>query len=209
MHCGKPKFIKEVKIEEFMALYLFHSKNEPVKFYSRDPKHIIETIEYYQERSKKGGTFNNPAIANWVKTIPHLDDIVTVNCGRINYHVGMININPKEVDMEGDFFSEYMQVTPDFLVAVSPEAVLYFDMHRKQLPSAKRGALYKLQIPGSTFGSLNFVPQDVMEAITRYDITPHIAKGMKARERIENIAHPNIMILPIVAQKSLKDAQSN
>ncbi len=192
-----------------MELYLFQPKDQLIQFYSRDPKHVIETIGYYQERSKSDGTFYRPGIASWVKTLPNLNDIVTVDSGRINYHVGMINLNPKEVDMEGDFFSEHMQVTPDFLVATSSESVLYFDMQRKQLPNAKRGPLYKLQIPGSIFANLNFIPQDIMEAIVQYDITPHIERGMRARESIERVVHPNLMILPIAAERRLKDAESN
>ena len=197
-----------------MVIYLLTSKNESFQMYARDPKHIIELVEHYHEQAKNDGNLDNPKVSNWVRKIPTLEDITQIEKGRINFHVGMVNLNRDENDMDKDLFSEYMQVTKDFLVAVSPEAVLYFEMYKQQLEQnlgkLKRGELYKVQIPGGVFASLNFIPEDVMQAILKYDLKPHLEKGIQARENIEQkINHPNIQVAPLAAKKRLEKRSEN
>lgn len=179
-----------------MELYLLKSKQVPVQIFGRNPNDIVSVVEYHRKQAEQDGVLSRPDLADWIRTVPAIDEIPKVEKGRINFHVGMINCKPNEADPNADFFSEYMQVTPDFLVAVSPESVLYFEMQRRQLPQSKRGSLYKFEVPGGLFASLNFIPQDVMEAILKYDLTPHIERGMRARKKIEQIAagHPNLAV---------------
>ncbi len=189
-----------------MTLYLLHPKGEPVQIYARDPKDIVGLVEYYHNQAKNDGKLDDPHTVDWVKNIPKPDEIRQAESGRINYHVGMVNLNDAA---EGDFFSEHLQVTPDFLVAVSPEAILYFEMHlqklSKSLQQLKRGQLYKFQVHGGMyFSSLNFIPEDVMNAMLNYDLRPHIEKGIKARRDIEKIASGN----PIIATPAIADKRA-
>lgn len=171
-----------------MTLFKFDTQTEPVWFYARKPEHIIDLVTHYNKQVKMEGRLNSPEIADWVRKIPSIEDIVETGKGIIAYHVGMINMSQK-----GDLFSEHMQVADDFEVRVSPESLLYFDAHRQRLPKSKRKDLYKLQIPG-VFSRLYFVPEDIMQAIVNYDLSPHIEKTKKIRERIENVkaSHPNL-----------------
>ena len=176
-----------------MDLFKLRSEDEPVGIYARVPQHIVDLVSYYRERAKETGHLDDPSLAKWVSKIPTLDDIAKVESGFIRYHVGMISLNPQEVDMERDLFSERMQVTDDFEVAVSPEGIFYFDVQRQQLPASKRGELYKFQTPG-IFGGLYFVPEDVMNGIVGYDLSPHVEEAKKVRERIEQVkaGHRNL-----------------
>lgn len=176
-----------------MDLYKLRVQDEPVGIYARTPQHTVDLVSHYHEQARDAGHLDDPRLAKWVSKIPTLDDIAKVESGFIRYHAGMINLNPNEVDMEGDLFSERMQVTDDFEVAVSPEGLFYFGMQRQQLPNSKRGELYKFQTPG-IFGGLYFIPEDVMKGIVDYDLSPHIEKAKKVRERIEQVkaGHPNL-----------------
>lgn len=176
-----------------MELYKLKTEDASVGIYARKTEDIVDLVIYYYEQTKKEGQLNNPNIANWAKKIPTNDDITKVEMGLIRYHAGMINLNPTEVDMNEDLFSERMHVTTDFEVAVSPESLFYFDLHRKQLPHLKRSELYKFQISG-IFGGVYFIPKDIMEGIARYDLTPHLEKARKSRENIERTidGHPNM-----------------
>lgn len=180
-----------------MGLYLLkmpEDANAFVRVYARDSEHIIELVDYYRQRARDSGHLEDPKLGWWVKKIPSLEDIEQVRSGHINYHVGMIVLNPDEVDREGDFFSERMQVADDFTVAVSLEAMAYFDLQRRQLPNSKRRELYKFQIEGGAFSSLNFIPEDVVQGITSYDIFPHLEKSRDVIESIRQAkaGHPNL-----------------
>lgn len=176
-----------------MELYQLRGDDEPIQIYSRIPQDIIDVVRHYHEQAKNNGELDDPKLAKWVRQIPSLGDIARVDSGFIRYHVGMINLNSTEVDMNEDLFSERMQVTDDFEVAVSPESISYFDQHRRQFPNLKRGDLYKLQIQG-IFGGLYFIPEDVMTGIVGYDLTPHYKKSKGVRELIQKVkkGHPNL-----------------
>ncbi len=176
-----------------MNLYVFRGKDEPVQIYARDQQHIISLVEHYRERAKKQGDLDNAQLDQWVRTVPTLDQIVAVDLGFVNYHAGMINLKLSEEDMKKDFFSEYMRVIPDFEFRVSPESVGYFSVQRRLLPSLRRDHLYKLQTSGA-LGSLNFIPEDVMNALLAYDLAPHLKRTREIRERIAYLKtqHPNL-----------------
>ena len=176
-----------------MDLFKLKTLDEPVGIYARVPDHIIDLVTHYYNQSRDEGMLDDPRLAKWASKIPEPDDIAKVESGFMRYHARIINLNPREVDMEGDLFSERMQVTNDFEVAVSPEGLPYFDMQRRQLPDSKRRELFKFQTPG-VFGGLYFVPEDVMIGIVKYDLSSHIERSKKVRERIEQVKanHPNL-----------------
>lgn len=172
-----------------MELYKLKLNDFRFNFYARDAQDIVDLVNRYYQQSVNDGSINHPNIGPWVKET-NLDDIEVVKQGLIRYHVGMLDLS-----IEGDIFSERMQVTDDFEVAVSPEALFAYAIQRLELPNNKRLNLYKFQVPHDGFGSLNFVPQDVMERMVNYDLTPHLENAKKARAKIEKIklGHPNLI----------------
>ena len=176
-----------------MDLFKLKSESEPVGIYARVSQHIVDLVIHYHEQAKKAGQLDDPKLAKWVSKIPTLDDVAKVESGFIRYHAGIINLNPQEVDMEEDLFSERMQVSDDFELAVSPEGLFYFNMQRQLLPTSKRGELYKFQTPG-IFGGLYFVPEDVVKGIVNYDFAPHMERAREFRAKIKRIGagHKNL-----------------
>lgn len=176
-----------------MELYRLVVEDDPTQFFARKPQHIIDVVSHYHKHAVDKGIIDHPELSKWARHIPSLSDIVKVDKGLILYHVGMINFNPDDVDMKGAFYSERMQVTDDFEVCVSREAILYFDQQRMQLPHLKREELYKFQIQG-VLGTLNFIPEDVVRGIVDYDLTPHYEASEKVRGRIDKAKseHPNL-----------------
>src|SRR3989338_7184906 len=169
-----------------MDLFKLTSKDEPVEFYARDPKHIIDLVSYYYQQTKEAGELKNPKIAKWVTNIPTLGDIERVEKGYIKYQAGMINFNSEEVDMKGKFFSEKMQVTPDFEIAANLESLLYFDIQRHELSGLKRVELYKFMTSG-IFGKLYFIPEDIMKGIVSYDLSPHLENAEKRTASMKKV----------------------
>lgn len=178
-----------------MELYGHFSAGEPVAFYARDPQHIVDLVQHYYDQTKQENRLDDPQIAQWSKKVPVLDDIKIVEKGIIRYHVGMVFCETDDEETNADLFSERMQVTDDFIVAVSPESVFYFDGARQGLPNIKRGELYKFQT-GGIFRSLTFIPEDVMQGIVNYDLAPHKRRAEEFQAKIQAIkkGHPGLRI---------------
>ena len=172
---------------------LFKLTSDEVGIYARVPQHIVDLVSHYRARASAKGQLTDTRLSKWVSKVPTLEDVVKVNKGGILYHVGMVCLATDE-DKGKDLFSEKMQVTEDFEVAVSPEAVLYFAQQRAELPSLKRGDLYKFHVDNPIFGELYFIPEDIMNAIVAYDLTPHLEAAIKFRDRIETVkaGHPRL-----------------
>ena len=176
-----------------MVLYkLKVEDDEPVNIYARDPKDIICIVEHYHEQSKKEGSLENPRIAKWVKKIPSLHDILEVEKGNVKIQAGMIQFG-ESGSVPEKFFNE-LQVTSDFSVYINDESLPYLVMLRHKFPKYKRQNLYKIQITGGIFPGWNFIPEDVIKAICRYELGSALDKS---RIRLQDIArvksgHPNI-----------------
>ncbi len=168
-----------------MELQGYFPENEPVAFYARNSQHIVDLVQYYYDQAKREGRLNDPKIANWAKNIITLDQIKLVERGGIKYHVGMACIRTGDSELGKDLFSEKLQVADDFIVAVSPEALFYFDAERQGLEFKKRGELYKFQIRYGPFSSLTFIPEDVMRGIVSYDLAPHKKRAEEFQGRIQ------------------------
>ena len=176
-----------------MPLFALKDSRHDTQIYAREPEHIIEVARHYHGRAREANVLGDPRCFPWMREVPRLENIAEVQEGRIAYHVGMINFNPADVDLNGEFWSEELQVTPDFVIATTLESVARFDEHRQRLQSSKRGSLYKLDIPGA-FGGLYFIPEAVVQGIAMYDLTPHLEKARPLLEKIAEVrrSHPNI-----------------
>lgn len=156
-------------------------------------KDAIELVAYYYKRAEKAGELDNPEIGDWVKRVSGLEEVAKVESGIILYHVGAIDFSGNS-GRSNDFFSERLQVTDDFEVAVSPEALSSYYAHLVSLPSSKRANLYKFQVDNLIFGKLYFVPEDVMIGMVGYDLIPHMERTRKVRDRLRVVrtSHPNL-----------------
>lgn len=178
-----------------MSLYLLKKhENEEINVYARVPQHIIDLVDHYREEARQNGDLDNPRLGKWLSKPATIDDIAEVEKGFLRYHAGMVCLNPDEVDMAGDFFSERFQATDDFEVAVSSEGISHFIFQRQHLLNSKRGELYKFHVTNALFGGLYFVPEDVMKGIVGYDLTSHIEEAVRLRKKIEEVkaGHPNL-----------------
>ncbi|MBN2142167.1 hypothetical protein JW711_02455 [Candidatus Woesearchaeota archaeon] len=176
-----------------MAIYRLAFPHDKAQFFARDPDHIVELIAYYHRRIINDGLIGSPKAAGWTQGVPSADEIGLVDLGVIRYHTGPSIIRPHPMGLGLDLHSEKMRVTPDFEVHVSPEALFYFDDHRMLLRNAKRCRLYKMSLTGGPSDAcLNFIPEDVLEGMLTYDLTPHLEIANKAREYLMGLTHPNI-----------------
>lgn len=163
--------------------------------YARNPGDIIGLIRYYHEREGEKN-LTRPDTAAWVKNIPTLENIETVDKGSFCFHVGYVRL-PTAQDEERLPLYEELPVLPDFSVGVTLESAHVFADFRKTIPSKKRANLYKIDLRNvhllSSF--LTFVPEGVVRAVVDYDMTDVLAKGREYRESIEAVkrGHPNLL----------------
>lgn len=173
------------------CLYKLKTNDAGVRIYARDKRDIIDLVKYYYERARRNGHLNDPRLAEWVRKVPTCEDILAVEKGEIFFQAGMISFAG---DNNRQFWEE-LRVLPDFTVFTNEESLLNFEFLRRALPQLKRVNLYKIMRDGGIAPSLNFIPQDVMEATLRYDLTPHLEKARETLNRIQRIkeGHPNLM----------------
>jgi len=148
-----------------MSLYL-HNIDEgqlQINIYARNPRHIVDLIKSYQ---RKVGSDTAPP---WLKNIPEEQTIPQVEHGKLY-------LTPR-IDLERNVFKllfAELQVCDDFSVFIDPLSIYNFENIRRGFQRLKREDLYKVQIRGPVFEDLTFIPEDVAEAMIKFDIEPLI-----------------------------------
>jgi hypothetical protein len=166
-----------------MALHLREVKGEAVRIYARNPKDIRDLIFSYREEAIKNGDMEDPRLAEWVRKIPSKENIITVEKGELFFQEGMVSVPDK--NDKGPFYEE-LKVAPDFTVFVNDESLPRFRVVRANFPKLKRMELYKIQT-GSMFPNLTFIPEDIMKAITEFNLDSYFEKARENLEKLKTV----------------------
>ncbi|MEK6882951.1 MAG: hypothetical protein AABY22_25225 [Nanoarchaeota archaeon] len=164
-----------------------------VRFYGRNPKQIINTIEYYRERVKKDGVdMDRPDLVYWLKRKFSDEDIEHVKKGEFIFFTGMISF--AEEDKHKNLFEE-IKVSEDFSVYVPEENIGNFSLYRTDLSNSKRGELHKLHCSAVLFKNTSYVPKDIIDSILKYDLTNYKEAIQKDIIKIAKLSrHPNVKV---------------
>ena len=172
-----------------MRLYkLNNDDRDRTHVYARDPKHIINLVNYYRKKLTPEQE-KDPELHSWVRE-PSLDKILEVKQGALHFIGSVV-----AMDGEEELFDVKLKVTPDFTVAMPHESLHAFGIWRVDLPLQKREELYKGHVPHALFGGQYFLPEDIVRAIVGYDLKPHIDKAKAKLRKIQSIRHENIRLL--------------
>ena len=85
--------------------------------YARNPQHIIDVLQYYNEREKPDRT--NPDLNWWLQKDFTLNDIEQVEKGRVRFIAGMLDFSG---DLNRPLF-EKIPITHEFTVYVPEENI--------------------------------------------------------------------------------------
>ena len=176
-----------------MTLYkLDNLAEDRTNIYARDPQHIVELVGLYAKRLSPEER-NHPNLMSWLRP-DTINKIIKVDSGALHFQAGMIRV--ADEDKKNEPFFEELPVLPDFKVFVNQESLPYFDAMRSHLfhTENKRGQLHKLHNNGGLFASQNYFPQDVAEAIVKYDLRPLYEKAKEALNEITSLRHPNLIV---------------
>ncbi|MEK6939357.1 MAG: hypothetical protein AABX31_01390 [Nanoarchaeota archaeon] len=172
-----------------MILYQLDNREEDrTNIYARNSQHIVELVELYAKRLTPEER-NHPKLMSWLKPNT-ISKIIEVDSGVLRFQAGMIN-----TALEGNLFEE-LPVTSDFKVQVNLESLPYFDTMRAGLlkEENKRGQLYKFHNNHGLFASQNYLPQDIAEAVVKYDLKSLYEKAEETLERITSLKHPSLYV---------------
>lgn len=175
--------------------YETEAKNDtPTKVYGRTPQEILQTLEYYKIKMSMGGQKReDPNTVFWMKRDFSEKDIEQKKRGRFHFFTGMIKVT--EENKSKPLFEE-LKITEDFTVYVPVENIGYLAVYVRNIPNLKRGPLYKLENPIEAMRNRSFVPEDIAQALMRYDFSRYHEDVMQELEKRKEISqHPNVKIL--------------
>ena len=164
----------------------------PTRFYGREPQQILDVLDYYIKQTNRDNLWGHPQLAWWLKKKFSAADIEEVREGTFAYFAGMIHVD--EGNKNKNLF-EHLRVTDDFIVQVPEENLGYFALWRETIPRLKRAELYKLQNPIEMFMNISFVPEDIAQAIMKFNLTKYTeAVSADMARRAELSKHPNVKV---------------